>query len=40
MWRLRSRLQPMAEDLRAAAKLSDDAAFAKYLRLRADALLE
>jgi hypothetical protein len=32
-------LQPMAEDLRAAAKLSDDAAFAKYLRLRADALL-
>lgn len=32
-------LQPMAEDLRAAAKLSPDAAFARYLRLRADALL-
>jgi hypothetical protein len=32
-------LQPMAADLRAAAKLSGDAAFAHYLRLRADALL-
>ncbi len=32
-------LRPMADDLRAAAKLSGDAAFAKYLRLRADALL-
>ena len=32
-------LRPMAEDLRAAAKLSPDAAFAHYLRLRADALL-
>jgi hypothetical protein len=29
----------MAEDLRAAAKLSSDAAFAHYLNLRADALL-
>lgn len=32
-------LVPMAADLRAAAKLSPDAAFANYLRLRADALL-
>jgi hypothetical protein len=32
-------LEPMAKDLRKAAALSDDAAFAKFLRLRADALL-
>ena len=32
-------LEPMAKDLREAAALSDDAAFAKFLRLRADALL-
>jgi hypothetical protein len=32
-------LEPMAKDLRAAAALSDDAAFTKFLRLRADALL-
>src|ERR1700723_170734 len=32
-------LKPMAQDLREAAALSDDAAFAKFLRLRADALL-
>ena len=32
-------LQPMAADLRAAAALSPDPAFAKFLRLRADALL-
>jgi hypothetical protein len=32
-------LELMAKDLRAAAKLSDDAAFAKFLRLRAGALL-
>jgi hypothetical protein len=32
-------LNPMAEDLRAAAKLSPDPAFAKFLNLRADALL-
>jgi len=32
-------LRPMAADLRAAAKLSDDAAFAHYLNLRAQALL-
>ena len=32
-------LEPMAKDLRDAAALSDDAAFAKFLRLRADALL-
>ena len=32
-------LKPMAEDLREAADLSEDAAFAKFLRLRADALL-
>src|ERR1700722_16118863 len=32
-------LEPMAKDLREAAKLSDDPAFAKFLRLRADALL-
>ncbi len=35
----RSYLEPAADALRAAAKLSDDAAFAKFLRLRADALL-
>ncbi len=32
-------LEPAAEALPAAAKLSDDAAFAKFLELRADALL-
>jgi hypothetical protein len=32
-------LQPMAKDLRDAAALSDDPAFANFLRLRADALL-
>jgi hypothetical protein len=32
-------LEPMARDLRDAAELSPDAAFAKFLRLRADALL-
>ncbi|HXA78295.1 MAG TPA: hypothetical protein VNV41_14275 [Candidatus Acidoferrales bacterium] len=32
-------LNPMTEDLREAAALSDDPAFAKFLRLRADALL-
>ncbi len=32
-------LTPMAQALRDAAALSDDAAFAKFLRLRADALL-
>src|SRR6202050_3013096 len=32
-------LEPMAKDLRDAAALSDDAAFANFLRLRADALL-
>ncbi len=32
-------LRPMAKDLREAADLSDDPAFAKFLRLRADALL-
>ena len=32
-------LNPMAEDLREAADLSDDPAFANFLRLRADALL-
>ncbi|HYW36955.1 MAG TPA: Zn-dependent hydrolase [Terriglobales bacterium] len=35
----RAFLEPAAKALRAAAKLSDDAAFAKFLRLRADALL-
>ena len=35
----RSFLQPAAADLRAAADLSADPAFANYLRLRADALL-
>jgi hypothetical protein len=35
----RAFLEPAARALRAAAKLSDDAAFAKFLRLRADALL-
>jgi len=35
----RSFLAPAAADLRAAADLSSDAAFANYLRLRADALL-
>jgi hypothetical protein len=33
-------LAPMAKLLREAAALSDDAAFAKFLRLRADALLD
>lgn len=32
-------LKPAARDLREAAELSDDPAFAKFLRLRADALL-
>ncbi|MGH9713684.1 MAG: Zn-dependent hydrolase [Candidatus Acidiferrales bacterium] len=32
-------LKPMAKDLHEAADLSDDPAFAKFLRLRADALL-
>jgi hypothetical protein len=32
-------IQPMAQTLRDAAALSDDAAFANFLRLRADALL-
>jgi hypothetical protein len=32
-------LEPMAKNLREAANLSDDPAFAKFLRLRADALL-
>ncbi|HTW22829.1 MAG TPA: hypothetical protein VMD78_04475 [Candidatus Baltobacteraceae bacterium] len=32
-------LRPMAQDLRDAAALSDDPAFANFLRLRADALL-
>jgi hypothetical protein len=32
-------VNPMAQDLREAADLSDDAAFANFLRLRADALL-
>jgi hypothetical protein len=32
-------LEPMAKDLREAAELSDDPAFAKFLRLRADALV-
>jgi len=32
-------LEPMAKDLREAASLSDDPAFANFLRLRADALL-
>jgi hypothetical protein len=35
----RAYLEPAAKALRAAAKLSDDAAFAKFLQLRADALL-
>jgi hypothetical protein len=35
----RAYLEPAAKALRAAATLSDDAAFAKFLRLRADALL-
>ena len=35
----RSFLEPAAKALRDAAKLSDDAAFAKFLELRADALL-
>jgi hypothetical protein len=35
----RSFLEPAAKALRDAAKLSDDAAFAKFLQLRADALL-
>ncbi len=32
-------VKPMVADLRAAAKLSPDPAFAHYLNLRADALL-
>src|SRR5260370_12499811 len=32
-------LKPAAEDLRDAAKLSDDPQFAKFLNMRADALL-
>jgi hypothetical protein len=35
----RSFLEPAAKDLREAADLSDDAAFANFLRLRGDALL-
>jgi Peptidase family M49 len=35
----RAFLEPAAKALRAAAQLSDDAAFAKFLQLRADALL-
>jgi hypothetical protein len=35
----RAFLEPAARALRAAAELSDDAAFAKFLRLRADALV-
>src|SRR5262249_19813112 len=35
----RSFLEPAAKDLREAAALSKDAAFANFLRLRADALL-
>ena len=35
----RAFLEPAAKALRAAAQLSDDAAFTKFLRLRADALL-
>jgi len=35
----RSFLEPAAKDLREAADLSDDQAFANFLRLRADALL-
>jgi len=35
----RSFLEPAAQDLREAAKLSSDPAFANFLRLRADALL-
>ena len=35
----RAFLEPAARDLRAAAALSDDPAFANFLRLRADALL-
>ncbi len=35
----RAFLEPAAKALRAAAQLSDDAAFAKFLRMRADALL-
>jgi hypothetical protein len=35
----RAFLEPAAKALRAAGQLSDDAAFAKFLRLRADALL-
>jgi hypothetical protein len=35
----RSFLEPAAKDLREAAKLSPDPAFAKFLRVRADALL-
>lgn len=35
----KAQLEPMAKALREAAQLSDDAAFANFLRLRADALL-
>ena len=35
----RAQLEPAAQALREAAALSDDAAFARYLKLRADALL-
>jgi hypothetical protein len=35
----RSLLEPMAKELREAAALSDDPAFANFLRMRADALL-
>jgi len=37
--RFKEFLEPMARDLRDAAALSPDAAFAKFLRLRADALM-
>ncbi len=37
--RYKSFLEPMARDLRDAAALTQDAAFAKFLQLRADALL-
>jgi len=36
----RTFLEPAAKDLREAAALSDDPAFAKFLRMRADALLD
>jgi len=37
--KFREFLEPMAKDLREAAELTDDQDFAKFLRLRADALL-